>query len=318
MKIVKSVQPGTEAKFIVSEDGNSWYLINELLPEKNFHDSIQLLEYIIDNPNQLSTYISTGNFETTNLDDMELTIPFQPLSYRDFMLYEKHCIDASRGFVKKYLPKLLPIVKIYEKITGKVFPKLKPKSRWYSHPIYYLGNHLTFITDGDPVSIPIYTNELDYELELGVILCKPLKNATAKEAEDAIGGFVVFNDFSARDVQISEMESGFGPMKSKNFVNSISKIIVTADEILPIIEDLKVQVKINNKSIIKTKTGKMDYSIPEAIAYASLEEQLYPGEFFGSGTIPGCTGIENEHLLNTGDTISLEIEKIGKLQNKIL
>ncbi|MBT8341119.1 MAG: fumarylacetoacetate hydrolase family protein [Desulfatitalea sp.] len=233
------------------------------------------------------------------------------------MLYEEHAINSARGFVRKYLPVLAPVVSIYERLSGKTFPKLRPKKRWYEHPIYYLGNHLTFVTSGAEIKIPEYTDELDYELELGVILCRPLKNASPEEAMKAVGGFVVLNDFSARDVQISEIQAGFGPMKSKNFANAVSNVVVSADEIWPVINELKVRVTINGRPVVENTTNGMYYTIAEAIAYASWEEQLHPGEFFGSGTIPTCCGIENGCFLNSGDVIELYIENIGSLTNSI-
>lgn len=157
------------------------------------------------------------------------------------------------------------------------------------------------------IRIPPYTRELDYELELGAVLCKPLKNASPEEAADAIGGFVVFNDFSARDVQLDEMTSGFGPMKSKNFADSISNVVVSANEVLPVIDRLRASVWINGEKIAENDMAGMHYSLPEAIAYASWKEELHPGEFFGSGTIAGCTGIENGRFLSSGDSIRLEI-----------
>lgn len=257
--------------------------------------------------------------ETINKSDsFQSIIPFKPVAYRDFMLYEKHAIDAARGFVKKYMPNLFPIVSAYEKILKKTFPKLKPKKRFYQHPIYYMGNHLNFVSEGDSISIPSYTKELDYELELGVLITKPLKNASIDEVNDAIGGFLILNDFSARDIQINEMDSGFGPMKTKNFGSSISSIVTGKDQLINRIDDLNVRVLINEKMIVESNTKGKSYSIQEAIAYASWEEQLHPGELFGSGTIPGCTGIENGIMLNKGDVITLEIEGIGSLTNEIV
>jgi len=234
------------------------------------------------------------------------------------MLYEKHAIDAARGFVKKYMANLFPIINAYEKLFRKPFPKLKPKKRYYKHPIYYMGNHLNFISNGDAIKIPSYTEELDYELEIAAVITKPLKNASIAEVNNAIGGFLILNDFSARDVQLDEMEAGFGPMKTKNFGNAISSIVVSRDGILAQIENLQVKVIINDKAIIESTTKGKRYSFQEAIAYASWEEQLHPGELFGSGTIPGCTGIENGVMLKKGDTITLEVEGIGQLTNKII
>jgi len=198
------------------------------------------------------------------------------------------------------------------------FPKFRPHPLWYKKPIYYMGNHLNFVTDQHPVTFPSYTKALDYKLELGVVIVKHLKNATEKEAMDAIGGFVVFNDFSARDIQLAEMRSGFGPVKAKHFINAISSTIVTADEIMPYLYNLSGEVRINGKTIVTTSTSGMDYTLGEAIAYASLDEQLYPREFFGSGTLPNGCGMENGHWLKPDDVVELEIERIGTLENSIV
>lgn len=259
--------------------------------------------------------ISSTKFEEEYVREI---LPFHPTAYRDFMLYEKHAIDAARGFVKKYMTNAFPLVNAYEKIFRKPFPKLRPKRRYYQYPIYYMGNHLNFITHGDRIAIPCYTRELDYELELAAVITKPLKNASLDEVNEAIGGFVILNDFSARDVQLGEIETGFGPMKTKNFGSAISSIVVSKDQLLPKLEELSVQVRINNKVIANGNTQGKLFSFQEAIAYASWEEQLHPGELFGSGTIPGCAGIENGVMLKKGDTITLEVEGLGQLANNII
>ena len=112
------------------------------------------------------------------------------------------------------------------------------------------------------------------------------------------------------------MRSGFGPVKAKNFANAISNVVTGAKELLPLISSLKVRVSINGEKIVETDMSGMRHSLPEAIAYASLEERLRPGEFFGSGTVPGCSGIENGRLLNRGDSIRLEIDGVGALENR--
>ncbi|MGI9403474.1 MAG: fumarylacetoacetate hydrolase family protein, partial [Hyphomicrobium sp.] len=122
-----------------------------------------------------------------------VVIPFTPRSFRDFMLFEAHAINAARGFVHHFMPRTAPIVRTYEKVTGTTFPKLKPHALWYRQPVYYMGNHLAFITGGHDVTMPSYTRALDYELELGFVLAHPLLDARPETAEAAIGGFVVLN-----------------------------------------------------------------------------------------------------------------------------
>ncbi len=290
---------------VVVEQNNKW---------KRVKTELSLLDLLDKKEFDLSDF-TVSELQEENYEEI---IPFRPSAYRDFMLYEKHAIDAARGFVKKYMANLFPIINAYEKLFRKPFPKLKPKKRYYKHPIYYMGNHLNFISNGDAIKIPSYTEELDYELEIAAVITKPLKNASIAEVNNAIGGFLILNDFSARDVQLDEMEAGFGPMKTKNFGNAISSIVVSRDGILAQIENLQVKVIINDKAIIESTTKGKRYSFQEAIAYASWEEQLHPGELFGSGTIPGCTGIENGVMLKKGDTITLEVEGIGQLTNKII
>ncbi|MEO1655654.1 MAG: fumarylacetoacetate hydrolase family protein, partial [Bacteroidota bacterium] len=128
---------------------------------------------------------------------------------------------------------------------------------------------------------------------------------------------VIINDFSARDVQFDEMATGFGPMKTKNFGSAMSSILVTKDELLPRLDDLKVKVIVNEQTVVESNSSGKLFSLSEAIAYASWEEQLHPGELFGSGTIPGCTGIENGVMLKQGDRITLEVEGIGQLSNQV-
>ncbi|MFK8052153.1 MAG: fumarylacetoacetate hydrolase family protein [Woeseiaceae bacterium] len=244
-------------------------------------------------------------------------LPFVPASFRDFMLYEKHVIDASRGFVKRFMPRMLPITHFIERLTGKPFRKFRPHALWYQQPIYYLSNHLNIGISGDDIAWPSYTKALDYELEIGAMISKPLFNATPEEAIAAIGGFVVLNDFSARDIQRDEMDSGFGPQKAKHFVSTISTEVITADEVLPYLDNLSASVSINGDKVADCHSSGMYHDLGQAIAFASKDEQLHPGELFGTGTLPGGGGMENDHWLSPGDTVSLQIERIGSLTNTI-
>ncbi len=253
-----------------------------------------------------------------NVLDLNDPKPFTPKSYRDFMLFEQHYINAASNFVKANRPGAYRLTQIYKKLMGKTHPKLKPAPLWYQQPIFYMGGHMNFFGHGANIAWPDYSNLIDYELEIGFVLAKPLLNATPTEAEAAIGGFVVFNDFSARDVQMPEMNSGFGPQKSKHFANTISAEFVTADEILPRINQLAGTVNINGKKISEVSSAGLQFSLGEALAHVSRSERLYPGEFFGTGTLPGGCGLENGHMLNKGDEIALSIDGIGIVSNRIV
>ena len=256
--------------------------------------------------------------ETSPCEATGIALPFQPLSFRDFMLYESHVVNASRGYARRFLPKIHGLASAYESLTKRTFPIFKPRPLWYRQPIYYMSNHLAFVPSGTPVRAPSYTTALDYELELGFVLARPLFNASPAEALAAIGAFVVLNDFSARDVQRDEMQSGFGPQKSKHFLNSMSETAITADELLPFVNDLRASVSINGKEVAATSTAGMRYSLGEVLAHASREERLLPGEFFGTGTLPGGCALENGCWLKSGDVLHLQIDRVGEIEHQIL
>lgn len=257
------------------------------------------------------------NLTPENPDPQVGTLPFRPLSFRDCMLYERHWVQATRGYVKRFMPAAYRLARIYEVVSRRTFPAFRPQALWRRQPIYYFGNHMTIVPSGAAVTTPSYTRALDYELELGWVLSKPLFNATAEEALGAVGGFVVVNDFSARDVQQAEMETGLGPQKSKHFLSSMSQTMVTASEILPRVNELPASVDINGRIVTRTSTRGMRYSVGEVLAHLSLSERLYPGELIASGTLPGGSGIETDQWLQRGDLLRLVIEPIGEIVHAI-
>jgi 2-keto-4-pentenoate hydratase/2-oxohepta-3-ene-1,7-dioic acid hydratase in catechol pathway len=245
-------------------------------------------------------------------------LPFQPASFRDFMLYEQHVLDASRGLVRRFHPGQYRLIETVEALTRRTFPLLKPKALFYAQPIYYMSNALTFIPSGTPIAAPAYTKALDYELELGFVLARGLFNATPAEALDAIGAFVVLNDWSARDVQRAEMDSGLGPQKAKHFASSLSEVAVTADEILPRIDALQGTVSINGSAVSTVSSAGMQHTLGEVLAHASRSERLRPGELFATGTLPGGSGMETGRWLHPGDTLELSIDGIGRIDHTIV
>jgi len=246
------------------------------------------------------------------------TLPFQPRSFRDVLLYEDHWVQSSRGYVRRFMPAAFRVTALYEKLTGAVFPAFRPPKLLARQPIYYFGNHLTMVASGTPVKIPSYSRALDYELELGWVLARPLFNATPDEALAAVGGFVVVNDFSARDVQRAEMQSGFGPQKSKHFLSSMSVTMAGPENILPRIDALPARVEINGKHVSSLTSAGMRYSVGEVLAHLSRDERLHPGELIASGTLPGGSGLEAGRLLQSGDELRLVIEEVGEIVHRIL
>ena len=289
------------------------------LKEEQLSDMVILLEDWQAAIKEIASLLEYSDKVPVNADKYRHgNLPFKPLSYRDFMLYEQHVIDAGKGFIREFLPaKVYRSVKRYEKIFHKPFSKVKPKKLWYQKPIYYMGNHLSFLADGSEITWPEYSRYIDYELELGMLITRPIFNATQEQAKDAIGGFVIFNDCSARDKQLAEMDSGFGPVKSKNFASVLGEVVATPDEVWPYIENIETRVFINDVLSGNGRLAGSRYTFEEAVAYASLGEHIYPGEFIASGTISGCSGIESNHHVNHGDVIRMEIDRLGSLQTNI-
>lgn len=244
-------------------------------------------------------------------------LPFQPRSFRDCALFEQHWIQSSRGYVRRFMPAAHRVTRTIETLTGRPFPAFRLNRLGRQQPLYYFGNHLSFVPSGTPIRAPSYTKALDYELELGLVLRAPLLNASPEEAMQAIGGFVVVNDWSARDIQRREMQTGLGPQKCKHFLSSMSDTLVTADEVLPRIDRLSALVELNGRIVARTSTAGMLFGWGQVLAHLSRDERLHPGELIASGTLPHGCGMETGHWVQPGDTLRLVIDDVGEIVHPI-
>ena len=250
----------------------------------------------------------------------------RPESIREFMVFEQHVINCTRRFEMPQWRASLD--RLVEKTLGRKATLAYKKARpWYERPVYYKGNRMNVIGDGARVTIPRYTQKFDWELEFGIFLCKQGRDIPKEKAPEFIGGYTIFNDFSARDIQGREMGGRLGPAKGKDFDggNAIGPVLVTPDEI-PDPYNLEMKARINGEEVSYGHTKGMRWKFEDLIAYVSQDETLYPGEFFGSGTgtVPEsganryCCGLEMGRFLKAGDTVELEVERIGKLTNHVV
>jgi 2-keto-4-pentenoate hydratase/2-oxohepta-3-ene-1,7-dioic acid hydratase in catechol pathway len=249
----------------------------------------------------------------------------RPESIREFMVFEQHVINCTRRFE---MPRWrASLDRAVEKAFGRKATLAYRKARpWYERPVYYKGNRMNVIGDGASVTMPRYTKAFDWELEFGIFLCKQGRDIPRDKASEFIGGYTIFNDFSARDIQKREMGGRLGPAKGKDFDggNAIGPALVTTDEI-PDPYNLEMRARINGEDASFGHTKGMRWKFEDLIAYVSQDETLYPGEFFGSGTgtVPEsgsnrcCCGLEMGRFLKPGDTVELEVERIGKLTNHV-
>jgi 2-keto-4-pentenoate hydratase/2-oxohepta-3-ene-1,7-dioic acid hydratase in catechol pathway len=164
------------------------------------------------------------------------------------------------------------------------------------------------------------TNELDYELELAVVLSKPGKWFGPDEAADYIGGYVIFNDITARDIQRREMKSGvFSFCKAIDTFCPLGPWIVTPDEIGDP-HDLKMELRVNGQRRQESYSGNMSVTIPEILAhYSALGYSA--GDVLSTGTVSGVAGFSEDAAslyLKPGDVIEAEIENIGVLRNPVV
>ena len=257
--------------------------------------------------------------DAPSADPAEAVLPFRPRSIRAFMLWEQHVIASSRMLVKDFFP--APAAKVmlgYERITGRPFPKLKPNGRFREAPTFYVANHTSVLADGQDMWWPSHTRYLDFELELACVLAKPLVDATPEQALDAVGGWFILNDWSARDVQADDARHNvFGPVvKSKTFANSIGSDVVTADAFGDW-KDATGRVRVDGEVWCEGATRGPAHDIGEMLAYASAGERLDAGDVISTGTMPGCCGLELERWIEPGQTVELEIDGIGTVANRI-
>jgi 2-keto-4-pentenoate hydratase/2-oxohepta-3-ene-1,7-dioic acid hydratase in catechol pathway len=238
-------------------------------------------------------------------DSVRLLAPLpRPVQIRDALCFLDHMRNAQRAMV--------------ELMGGKPedAPPLNP--RFSEVPLYYKANRMCVVGPEAEVERPAGCNLLDYELELGIVVGRQGRDIPVEKARDHVFGYTIFNDVSARDLQAREMPAGLGPAKGKDFEtgNVFGPCIVTSDELDP--DDLTMIARLNGEEISRGSTQQMDHKVEDIVSYISRGETIYPGEIFGSGTVPlGCL-LEHKRFLADGDVIELEIEGIGVLRNRIV
>jgi fumarylacetoacetate (FAA) hydrolase len=283
-----------------------------------------MLEFI-DNSEQNLSLIKSRGFEnvaaTYKLSEVRLLPPLpNPRSFRDYIGFEMHMLNASRSFGHKI------------------------GDAWYEMPIFYFTNHHAIYGPDDEIKRPTKETKLDIELEIACIIGKKGKDIKREEANKYIFGYTIFNDWTARAIQKREMEIPLGPHKGKDFANAIGPCIVTADEMeqyrVPFSEsyfkeplkppaikddrfDLKMTARINGKTICEGNYKSAYFNFPQMIERAAENNvTIMPGDILGSGTVGWGSLIENNFSvhrpLEPGDVVELEIEGIGVLRNKVV
>jgi 2-keto-4-pentenoate hydratase/2-oxohepta-3-ene-1,7-dioic acid hydratase in catechol pathway len=189
--------------------------------------------------------------------------------------------------------------------------------------INFFQNVDAIVGSDEPVIYPEHlTEELDYELELAVVLRKAGTWFAPEDAADYVGGYLIFNDITARDIQRGEMRSGvFSFCKAIDTFCPLGPWIVTADEI-PDPHDLRMELRVNGETRQESHSGRMSVTIPEILSnFSALGYSA--GDVLSTGTVSGVAGFKSPEerarlYLKPGDVIEAEIERIGVLRNPVV
>jgi 2-keto-4-pentenoate hydratase/2-oxohepta-3-ene-1,7-dioic acid hydratase in catechol pathway len=191
-----------------------------------------------------------------------------------------------------------------------------PNPQIFKTPPYFKGSTGVVYGHGAEIPYPSFTDFLDYELEIGVVVGGTGRNLTPDEAQDRVFGFTIFNDFSARDLQAAEMGMGMGPQKCKDFAYGIGPWIVTADE-LPPFAQLSGSITVNGDLWSTCSADGGIFPPEELLAWVSLGDNLQPGDLVGLGTLGNGSGLEIDRRLSPGDVLELQLDGVGVLRNRI-
>ncbi len=227
----------------------------------------------------------------------------RPPSLRDFYAFEGH------------------VRTMWERRGGEV-----PEA-WYRLPIFYFSNVSEIRGPDDPIWSPAASHELDYELEVAAVVDTPAVNLPPDRGEEAIGGYTIFNDWSARDLQRDETAVRLGPAKGKDFASSFGPWLVTPDELAGARSgrgyDLAMTAEVNGTETSRGRWSDAQFSFGEMLARASADVHLRPGDLVGSGTVgTGCLLEVGDatlvRYLEPGDEVVLRVDQLGALRNPIV
>ena len=237
--------------------------------------------------------------------DLEFGAPvLRPTSLRDFYAFERH---VGTMWKRREMP--IP-------------------DAWYRLAVFYFSNVSEIRAPGDPIAAPRGSSELDYELEIAALIDTPVKNLPAERGEEAIGGYMLMNDWSARDLQRDETTVRLGPAKGKDFATTLGPWLVTPDELADARAgkgyDLVATASVNGQEISRGNWSDIQFSFGQMVERASADAQLVPGDVLGSGTVgTGCLlEMKDEsgfgRYLQPGDVVSLSVDRLGELTSRVI
>ncbi|CDO90650.1 2-hydroxyhepta-2,4-diene-1,7-dioate isomerase [Mycobacterium triplex] len=248
-------------------------------------------------------------FDPVGLDDVTLLAPIpRPPSIRDSLCFLDHMRNCQAAVG-----------------NGRVL-----SDTWYRIPAFYFACPATVLGPYDDAPMAPGSAWQDFELEIAAVIGTCGKDLTVEQAEQAIIGYTIFNDWSARDLQQLETQLAIGQGKGKDSGVTLGPYLVTPDELEEYRRDgkldLQVTALVNDRVIGSGSTAQMDWSFGEVISYVSRGVQLTPGDVVGSGTVPTCTLVEHLSMtepesfpgwLRDGDVVTLRVQGLGETRQTV-
>ncbi len=217
----------------------------------------------------------------------------RPSQYLDFYAFEQHVLTMRK---KRGFDTIVP--------------------EWYEVPCYYNSNPTSLLGHGMTARFPRGEEKMDYECEMACIIGRPVRNATPERAAEAIVGYTILNDLSSRQRQTKVMPVNMGPSPGKDFASALGKFLVTKDEIADL-GACGMRALVNEEQWTDGRYGTVQHSFESMVAFASTARTLFPGDILGSGTVGTGCGAELGKFLKPGDSIRLEINGMGELENRV-
>jgi acylpyruvate hydrolase len=185
-----------------------------------------------------------------------------------------------------------------------------------SQPIFFLKSGNAICGPGDPIVLPPNSTQVDYEAEFAVVIGKAGKSIPEEKAHEHIGGYLILNDVSARDMQFSDKQWYRG--KSCDTFAPTGPWIVTPDEI-PDPHNLRISLTLNGQTMQDSNTSNLIFNVPYLISYLSQSATWEVGDLISTGTPPGVGVFHKPPVfLKPGDTVSITVEGIGTLTNPVV
>jgi 2-keto-4-pentenoate hydratase/2-oxohepta-3-ene-1,7-dioic acid hydratase in catechol pathway len=181
-------------------------------------------------------------------------------------------------------------------------------------PLFFAKYTTALVGPGDPIVIPPVVTKCDYEAELGVVLGATVRNVSKENAFEAVAGYVVANDVSARDLQFADGQWTRG--KSPDTFCPVGPLVPAAE--VPEPHALPIRAILNGETMQDSTTANLIFGIDEVISYASQTSTLEAGDLILTGT-PAGVGVfrDPQRLLQPGDEITIEIDGVGTLTNPV-